>query len=262
LSNLYVKKTQTLLKSAGDKRDGRYSDNAILAYEFASNQLYIFKSRRVDQLTRDTISKNYKSLLQVENHLLPDLARKVKDVHSQVIDTETSINSEINIFESSVNDSFTNVNELLLNLQPKKNLSNYLIHTGIIFPDDKQGGLIGAYVRFDSSSNLYWGGHAVFATMEEGRSLTIFQAGLNVDVPECLFLNFNYGISLEDQSNMDWAFSVGGGLIFESKSYWNPRVGLLGHFEYWKIKGISLQFVLPVGVKYPDCKKCRNQSTQ
>ncbi len=254
LNEIFIENTKNLLKSARGKA---YSDNAILAFEYASNRLFMTKLRWTDLITRDSVFYN-KSKIETTY----EISKEVKCLSEYIKDTVKNIPPHIINKIDTVRDSLSNkverVDSLILFLQPKKNLSNYLIQTGILFPDEKQGGLIGAYVRF--KDDFYAGLNAIFITLDEGRSVTAMQAGLNWDFSNSFFVNIHIGPTWDEYSTFDWTSSLGGGVIFESKSYWNPRVGLQAHFG--NLEGVSLQVVLPVGVKYPDCKKCKNQFNQ
>jgi hypothetical protein len=250
LNKIFIENTTNLLESAKGKA---YSDNAILAFEYASNRLFMAKLRWTDLITRDSVFYN-KSRIDSTYQISKEVKKLSKNIITTVKKIPEPIIKKTDSVKKALSKQVAKVDSMVTILQPQKNLSNYLIQTGILFPDNKQGGLIGTYVRFDSLSNWYWGGSTAFVTMDEGRSLTTFQLGLNKDTEGCLFFNFHTGISWGDQQKVDWTNSIGGGFIFESKSYWNPRIGLQAHIG--TLQGVSLQVILPVGVKYPDCKKC------
>jgi hypothetical protein len=250
LNKIFIENTTNLLESAKGKA---YSDNAILAFEYASNRLFMAKLRWTDLITRDSVFYN-KSRIDTTYQISKEVKELSKNIKNTVKKIPEPIIKKTDIVKKALSKQVAKVDSMVTILQPKRNLSNYLIQTGIIFPDEKQGGLIGAYVRF--KGDFYAGLNAIFITLDEGRSVTAMQAGLNWDFSNSFFVNIHTGPTWGEYSTLDWTSSLGGGVIFESKSYWNPRVGIQAHFG--NLKGVSLQVVLPVGVKYPDCKDCKN----
>ncbi len=240
LNSLYIQNAKKLLESARDGK--RYSDNAILAYEYAASKLYNAKIRLANQIIRNTILSTKKAVdtTYSNTNIIRDTVKNIKD----------SILNHTSNIEENLACKLDGLNWLVKKLQPKKNLSNYLIYSGILLPNNLRGGFLGAYIRLKSESNAYWGINTLISVKEDGSSQTALQAGFNIDLAdEHFFFNFGGGFTWEEISSRSWIGTVGGGIIYKSKSYWNPRVGIQYHLGN-TLQGLGLQVILPVGVKY------------
>jgi hypothetical protein len=242
-NSLYILNTRSLLKSAS--RNIGYSEQSIQAYQFAATQLYNTKRWWTAKLTRATIQDN-NSRLEKADRKINGLDSLVKVFKNEVDTFEENINNKVDTFQSEVLTLLGELNRKIEDLKPKKDLDNFLIHTGLFFNKNQVGVGIGGYRRLKDKSPWFLGVHSTFNPTEIETTQIAILPSIIWNISKKSFLNAAGGITWGGDNQTNFIGSAGIGIIFSSKSYWQPKLGFQAYFVGFE--GIGLQFVMPVGI--------------